>query len=399
MPDISAIQNTPDVSFIDNKTIDDVRGDMVADFEAFMLQATGSKVSLGRASVHRMILYSAAAQIYQAMQYVDRAGKQSLLKYSYSEFLDNLALLKGVTREPAKAATTTIRFTASATRTLATPIPAGTRVSSSGSIYFSTMEYAEIPAGSLTVDVLAECTATGNAGNGLAPGEVSTIVDPVPYIISAVNQNTTEGGADVENDESLAERVYLAPGAYSTAGPEDGYLYHAKKYNAAIGDVVATSDHEAGQVDIVFIMADGSKPGAAMISGQPGYDPGQLTAMISGLQAYLSGKTIRPMTDKLTVKAPEEVTYSINLTYYINRSDSARAVAIQAAVAQAVEEYKTWQRTIGRDVNPSQLAAMVMEAGAKRVTVTAPTFAAVAATKVAALTGSATVTYGGLEDD
>ena len=238
MPDISAIQNTPDVSFIDNKTIDDVRGDMVADFEAFMLQATGSKVSLGRASVHRMILYSAAAQIYQAMQYVDRAGKQSLLKYSYSEFLDNLALLKGVTREPAKAATTTIRFTASATRTLATPIPAGTRVSSSGSIYFSTMEYAEIPAGSLTVDVLAECTATGNAGNGLAPGEVSTIVDPVPYITSAVNQNTTEGGADVENDESLAERVYLAPGAYSTAGPEDGYLYHAKKYNAAIGDVV-----------------------------------------------------------------------------------------------------------------------------------------------------------------
>ena len=82
------------------------------------------------------------------------------------------------------------------------------------------------------------------------------------------------------------------------------------------------------------------------------------------------------------------------MTYYINRSDSARAVAIQAAVAQAVEEYKTWQRTIGRDVNPSQLAAMVMEAGAKRVTVTAPTFAAVAATKVAALTGSATVTYG-----
>ena len=74
MPDITAIQNTPDVSFIDNKTIDDVRGDMVADFEAFMLQATGSKVSLGRASVHRMILYSAAAQIYQAMQYVDRAG-------------------------------------------------------------------------------------------------------------------------------------------------------------------------------------------------------------------------------------------------------------------------------------------------------------------------------------
>lgn len=384
MPDISAIQNTPDVSFIDNKTIDDVRGDMVADFEAFMTEASGSRISLGRASVHRMILYSAAAQIYQAMQYIDRAGKQSLLKYSYSEFLDNLALLKGVTREPAKAATTTIRFTASATRTLATPIPAGTRISSSGSVYFQTTEYAEIPAGDLTVDVPAECTVTGKDGNGLAIGEVSTIVDPIPYITSATNLTATEGGADVEDDATLAERVYLAPGAYSTAGPEDGYLYHAKAYNAAIGDVVATSNQEAGQVDIVFIMADGSTPGSSMISG---------------LQAYLSGKTIRPMTDKLTVSAPEEIAYSIELTYYINRSDSARAVAIQAAVTQAVEDYKAWQRTIGRDVNPSQLAAMVMEAGAKRVTVTAPTFAPVAATKVAALSGSASVTYGGLEDD
>ena len=40
-----------------------------------------------------------------------------------------------------------------------------------------------------------------------------------------------------------------------------------------------------------------------------------------------------------------------------------------------------------------------MEAGAKRVTVTAPTYTAVMATKVSALQGAATVTYGGLEDD
>ena len=385
MPDeMNAIKNLPDISFIDNKTIDQVRQEMVADYESFISEATGQTVTLERSSVHRMELYAAAAQIYQAMQYIDRQGKQNILKYSYSDFLDNLAIFKGVTRNPATAATTTLRFTLSAERDTATGIPQGTRVSKAGSIYFATDVYAEIPAGSTTVDVPATCTVAGTDGNGFAVGELSTIVDPIPYVASVSNTTATEGGAEIESDDDLAERVFLAPGAYSTAGPEDGYLYHPKKYNAAIGDVVATSDHEAGQVDIVFIMADGSKPGAAMISG---------------LQAYLSGKTIRPMTDKLTVKAPEEVTYSINLTYYINRSDSARAVAIQAAVAQAVEEYKTWQRTIGRDVNPSQLAAMVMEAGAKRVTVTAPTFAAVAATKVAALTGSATVTYGGLEDD
>ena len=158
MPDISAIQNAPDVSFIDNKTVDDVRGEMVADYEEYMTKATGQTVALDRASVHRMILYSAAAQIFQGFQYIDRAGKQSLLKYSYSDFLDNLGLLKGVTREPAKAASTTLRFTMSASRTVATAIPQGTRVSSSAAVYFETTEYAEIPAGAESVDVPAVCT-------------------------------------------------------------------------------------------------------------------------------------------------------------------------------------------------------------------------------------------------
>lgn len=385
MPDeMNAIKSLPDISFIDNKTIEQVRQEMVADYESFISEATGQTVTLDRSSVHRMELYAAAAQIYQAMQYIDRQGKQSILKYSYSDFLDNLAAFKGVTRNPATPATTTLRFTLSVERDTATGIPQGTRVSTAGSIYFSTDVYAEIPAGSTTVDVPATCTVAGTDGNGFAAGELATIVDPIPYVASVTNTTATEGGAEIESDDDLAERVFLAPGAYSTAGPEDGYLYHAKAYSAAIGDVVATSDQEAGTVDIVFIMADGSTPGEEMIEG---------------LEGYLQGKTIRPMTDLVRVAAPQEVTYTINLTYYINRSDSAKAVTIQAAVAQAVADYQTWQRAIGRDINPSKLVAMVMEAGAKRVTVTAPTYTTVDATKVSAIQGSAVVTYGGLEDD
>ena len=381
---MNAIKNLPDISFIDNKTIDQVRQEMVADYESFISEATGQTVTLERSSVHRMELYAAAAQIYQAMQYIDRQGKQSILKYSYSDFLDNLAIFKGVTRNPATAATTTLRFTLSAERDTATGIPQGTRVSTAGSIYFATDVYAEIPAGSTTVDVPATCTVAGTDGNGFAVGELSTIVDPIPYVASVSNTTATEGGAEIESDDDLAERVFLAPGAYSTAGPEDGYLYHAKAYSAAIGDVVATSNQAAGTVDIVFIMADGSTPGEEMIEG---------------LEGYLQGKTIRPMTDLVRVAAPQEVQYTINLTYYINRSDSAQAVTIQQQVAAAVEQYKTWQRAIGRDINPSQLVRMVMDAGAKRVTVTAPTYTTVDATKVSALQGEAVISYGGLEDD
>ena len=385
MPDeMNAIKSLPDISFIDNKDIDQVRQEMVADYESFISEATGQTVTLERSSVHRMELYAAAAQIYQAMQYIDRQGKQSILKYSYSDFLDNLAIFKGVTRNPATPATTTLRFTLSAERDTATGIPQGTRVSTAGAIYFATDVYAEIPAGSTTVDVPATCTVAGTDGNGFAAGELATIVDPIPYVASVTNTTATEGGAEIESDDDLAERVFLAPGAYSTAGPEDGYLYHAKAYSAAIGDVVATGNQAAGTVDIVFIMADGSTPGEEMIEG---------------LEGYLQGKTIRPMTDLVRVAAPQEVTYTINLTYYINRSDSAKAVTIQAAVAQAVADYQTWQRAIGRDINPSQLVRMVMDAGAKRVTVTAPTYTAVDATKVSALQGDAVISYGGLEDD
>ena len=135
MSEISAIKNTPDISFIDGKTVDDVQREMIADFEDYMTRIDGRPVTLGRASVHRAIINAAAVQIYLAMQYVDRAGKQNLLKYAYGDFLDNLALLRGVERTPATAATTTLKFTASAARASAISIPQGTRVASAGGTF------------------------------------------------------------------------------------------------------------------------------------------------------------------------------------------------------------------------------------------------------------------------
>ena len=44
MPDFSAVKNAPEISFIDNKTIEDVRDEMVADYEEYMTKATGQTV-------------------------------------------------------------------------------------------------------------------------------------------------------------------------------------------------------------------------------------------------------------------------------------------------------------------------------------------------------------------
>ncbi len=383
MSDISALSNLPDISFIDNKTIENVKDEMISDYQGKYEELTGTAISLPDASPMRIALYAAAAQIYQAMQYVDRNGKQDLLKYSYGDYLDNLAALKKITRNPAKPATTTLRFTLSAAQGSVVSIPKGTRVGA-GSVYFETTAYAEILAGGTYVDVKAECTADGTTGNGYAVGAISTIVDPIGYVAGVANTTASAGGSDIESDDDLTYRVFLAPSSWSTAGSAGAYEYWVKNYNSNIGDVVVAAGAADGTVSIVFIMDDGNLPGVEVISG---------------VQAFLDTGEVRPLTDKVTVAAPAEVAYTINLTYFIAKSDSAKAVAIQSAVSAAVTNYITWQRKLGRSINPSKLTALIVSAGAKRVTITAPSYAAVAVTSVAALSGSAAVNYGGLEDD
>ena len=227
------------------------------------------------------------------------------------------------------------------------------------------------------------CLISGVDGNDLQPGEIDTLVNPIPYVASVTNIEKTAGGIDIENDDSMKERVYIAPSKYSVAGPEDAYKYWVKTYNASISDVLVKSDDPV-EVIIEFIMENGELP---------------TEGIIQGLQIYLSDEQIRPLSDKVKVKAPDTVDYKLDVKYYINTSDLKRADTIKANVAAAVDQYVIWQRSkIGRDINPSQLIQMMVSAGAKRVEVKLPVFQVVGATNVAKLV-SQNVAYGGIEDD
>lgn len=379
---IDEIANLPDVSFIDNVKLEDIQQQLIADYSAKYQELTGETAELSRMDPVSLILYACSIQIYQAMLYVDRAGKQDLLKYSYGGFLDNLAALKGVTREPAKPAMVTMRFSLAEARPSPIAIPEGTRVSN-GSIYFQTDEYAEIAAGDTYVDVTATCQTDGEAGNNIYAGEISVLTDPIPYVASVANTETSAGGTDIEDDDTLASRVYTAQSRYSVAGPEDAYRYWITQFNASISDIYIASP-QAGTVLIEFILDGGVLPNSAMVSS---------------LASYLADENIRPLTDNVTVQAPSTSTFNVTVTYYINRSDASKAATIQAAVSQAVSDYVTWQQSkIGRDINPDKLISLMEAAGAKRVTVTYPVYTVISAGTVAQL-GTKSVTYGGLEDD
>lgn len=384
MSDIKkTLEGYPDISFIENMTLENLKEQMIADFTEKYKEETGEELTLGLADPNKLVLYAAALQIYQGMQYIDNAGKQSFLKYSYSGFLENLGALKGIQRNPGNPATAIERFTVSAVQNNAISIPMGTRVTAGDNVYFYTVEDAEIPAGAEYIDIQVECTEAGTGANGYEAGKINILVDSINYIGSVANTTKSEGGAEEESDEQLADRIYLAPSSYSTAGPDDAYEYWVKTCNSGITDAKVQSPSD-GVVEIRFIMQDGTIPGEATLQE---------------VATFLQNEKIRPLTDKVEVKAPVAQNYAINLTYYIAESDKNQASAIQQNVNSAVDAYKMWQcEKIGRDINPSYLMRLIMNAGAKRAVIASPEFAVVSAENIALCT-TVTVTYGGVESD
>lgn len=378
------IEDFPEVSFIENMTIEDIESYYLNAMQEKYRELTGRELIMRDADPVRLVAYSNCLMLYQIAQYADRAGKMALLKYSYGDYLENIGALKGIYRMQGAAAKTSLKFTLSDKRPGTTIIPAGTRVTASDGVYFCTIDVLEIPAGSLTGEVNAECREIGVKGNGYEPGTLKTLVDPVPYVDKVENMIKTEGGADLESDENLAQRIYLAPSSWSTAGPDDAYKYWVLTFDPAIADVRVDSDIP-GEVDICFIFQDGQIPEETTIQE---------------LERFLQDEKVRPLTDKVIVRAPDTVEYEIDFTWYINRSDRARTSAINEQVQKAVREYIAWQKKrIGRDINPDQLRRMLVSAGAKRLEIRSPDFRKIERSSIALLKGDASIVYGGVEDD
>ncbi len=378
---IRAFRSLPEINFV-NKDVQTMLSQMVAEYEEVYFESTGVRKTLSPGDPVRIWIYAQALREYGLLQQIDYAAKQNLLRYSEGSYLENLGAIVGEGRNGPSAAVTTVRFTKSQEGTTI-PIPAGTLTTPGNGIFFETTVYAEIEEAEEYIDVQSICRTLGTAGNGFTPGQISTLVNPVAGIASVANTTTSQGGEAAEDDVSLRERIYLKPESFSVAGPGDAYVFFAKQYSSAIGDVKPSSP-DPGVVDIRFILSDGSIPDSSLITE---------------ITNYLSASNRRPLTDNLQVGAPDQVDYAIELTYYIGKQNESRVVEIQDAINLAISEYVTWQKIrIGRDINPSELSARIVQAGAKRVEITSPVFTVIGETEVAKET-TIDAAYGGLEDE
>ena len=330
----------------------------------------------------RLFLLGIASIIVQQRSMIDFAAKQNLLAFSSNGYLDHLGALLGVSRLPPYPAMTTLRFILSAPQQGEVIIPAGTRVTPDGKLFFATIAAITVPTGSTQADVIAKCLQDGEIGNGYLPGQINRLVDPLPWVQRAVNITESSGGSDAETDDNFRERIRIAPESFSVAGPSGAYSFWARSAHQDIVDVTVVSPNP-GEVEIYVLLKDGGIPSQEILDV---------------VLETVSDEKVRPLTDHVSALAPTVVEYDVDVIWWLASDKTVEASQISADVSKAVNNWISWQKSaLGRDINPSVLISGIIASGAKRVDVVSPSFTVLTPGEVA-IAGSVSVTFGGIED-
>ena len=386
------LQWVPDVDFaVKDPAV--IVSEVITDYQAAFLTLTGIAKTLAPGDPVRLFLLVVCDWLSQQRTIIDFTGKENLLKYATGSYLDNLAALYGqrTARQPASPAVTTLEFTLAAPLATGATIPAGTLCQAPNAVVFQTLTDGIILSGNTVVDVPGQAMIAGAIGNGFLPGQINGVINwNQPYAITVTNTTTTAGGSDAETDEQYRYRVWLAIESFSTCGPHDAYEFWALSASPdIIQAVVYSAPNIAGEVWIYPLLQGGQIP------TQP---------ILDLVRAACSANTRRPVADFVSVFAPVQFFYVLNMQYWISTENSVLADTIQANVTQACNDWILWERSyVSRDINGDELIKRCLEAGAKRVVINTPNpiYQAMAYNQLACQDPNTapTITYMGLEDE
>ncbi|MBK5073218.1 baseplate J/gp47 family protein [Budviciaceae bacterium CWB-B4] len=334
----------------------------------------------------RVFLTTLSAVINQQKVIINETGRQNLLRYAKGIALDHLGSPVGVYRLKASAAGTEMEFFIQAALLFPVVVPAGTRITADGKVYFQTDTEVSIQPGEVSVTVSATCLSTGANHNGLSVGEINRLVDQLSYVTKVTNTIESSGGSDTEKDEPFRARIALAPESFNTTGPVLAYIFHALSAHPDIADVSITRP-VAGTVQVNILLKNGIIP-------QP--DGPEVKAV----EALLNPEKKRPLNDTVLVRPGTAISIDYTLTWYISSSQRAFVKDISKQIADAVAEYETWQTSVlGRDVISDDLIQRCREAGAKRVAISGLNYRKLDKTEVCEFVFNPNrILYGGEED-
>lgn len=351
----------------------------------------------------RRIFLQQIAQVFVGFKNeINDSARQNLLRYARDEKLNGIGedFYNTQRLQPMKA-TCKGKVTLTTIQPIDIVIENGKRVTPDGILYFQVKETITIKAGQIDKEIILEATETGSNYNNFIPGQIKNIVDPIPYVKSIINIETSYGGAKIEDDEHYKQRCKLAPQSYSTAGPEGAYKYFALSADSTISDVEVLSP-TPGVVKLVVLQEGGIIPEQTILDK---------------VSNELSNKKRRPLTDNVQVVSAAAITYNINLTYYIDKEHKADELQYRKLIEGenldfndgAIRDYINWQQEkLGRGINPDELRYRIQNAASyntsdnriytavRRIQLNTPIFTEILNTEVAKV-GTIIVNYGGLE--
>lgn len=197
----------------------------------------------------------------------------------------------------------------------------------------------------------------------ISPGDPDQGIDPV-----------------YEDDDSLRERIQLAPRGFSVAGPDDAYVFHAR---AADGRVKAATAYSPSPC--VMIVTVLSREGDGTASQE----------LIDIVRKALEKK--RPQADEVVVQSAKIVPYAIRATLrFFNGPD--RAVALAEAKKKTLQFAESMHRP-GSEVTKDGLYASMRVAGVQKVLLDTPAEGVPIAIDQAPYCTGIELTDGGVADD
>lgn len=197
----------------------------------------------------------------------------------------------------------------------------------------------------------------------ISPGDPDQGIDPI-----------------YEDDDSLRERIQLAPRGFSVAGPDDAYVFHAR---AADGRVKAATAYSPSPC--VMIVTVLSREGDGTASQE----------LIDIVKKALEKK--RPQADEVIVRSAKIVPYAIRATLrFFNGPD--RAVALAEAKKKTLQFAESMHRP-GSEVTKDGLYASMRVAGVQKVLLDTPAEGVPIAIDQAPYCTGIELTDGGVADD
>lgn len=255
---------------------------------------------------------------------------------SHGEYLETRAREWGLTRHPATHATGTLALTG----TSGVVVPAGTRFRTITGTEFELTTDVGIDVGGVGIGGIRAIVA-GTGGNVLAD-TITEIPVAIQGLQAVTNDEPTTGGADIESDDALRERLLERISRPATSGNIYHYIQWAKAV-PGIGDArVIPIWNGPGTVKVILLDANRQPASAELV-----------TEVVSYIEAE------RPIGATVTVVAASAVTVNIGATV---EYDAGRYTLddITTAVEQAITAYLT-QVSFRQDyVSYAKLGAVIM---------------------------------------